>query len=208
MAVSFPVRQRILNRSEISFFQQHQYEDTVKRFSIFLSLIVVILICGVNRAPAQTIKIGYLNSAKVLQEFPEAQEAQRKLDAMGAQWQSELEKMDKELQSKYDDFQKKEPLLKDDEKRAQRDELLALQQKGVQYRQQKFGNNGDLALATDSLLRPIKNKVMKVVEQIAKEQHVQFMFDRNDQILVLLYGEAKFDYTYQVIDRLKRGSTK
>ncbi len=157
---------------------------------------------------AQGIKIGYINSAKVLQEYPEAQDAQRKLDALGAQWQSELEKMDKDLQAKYEDFQKKEPLLKDDEKRTERDELLALQQKGIQYRQQRFGNNGDLAVATDSLLRPIKQKVMKIVEEIAKKRGIQFMFDRNDQILVLLYGEAKYDYTYEVIDRLKRGEIK
>ena len=180
----------------------------MKHITIVLSLAALFLVAGTRLASAQALKIGYINSAKVLQEFPEAQDAQRKLDAMGAQWQSELEGMDKELQTKYDDFQKKEPLLKDDEKRAQRDELLALQQKGVQYRQQKFGTNGELAQATDSLLRPIKNKVMKVVEQIAKEQHVTFMFDRNEQILVLLYGESKYDYTYQVIDRLKRGSTK
>ncbi len=180
----------------------------MKHISILLSAVVFVLLAGSAAGRAQALKIGYINSAKVLQEFPEAQEAQKKLDAMGAQWQGELESMDKELQAKYDDFQKKEPLLKDDEKRAQRDELLALQQKGVQYRQQKFGNNGELALATDSLLRPIKNKVMKVVQEIAKEQHITFMFDRNDQILVLLYGEPKYDYTYQVIDRLKRGSTK
>jgi outer membrane protein len=154
------------------------------------------------------VKIGYVNSAKVLQEFPEAQEAQHKLDAMGKQWQGELEKMEKELQVKYDDYQKKEPLLKDDEKRAQRDDLMALQQKGIQYRQSKFGNDGELALATDSLLRPIKQKVMKVIEQVAKQEKIQFMFDRNDQILVLLYGEAKFDYTNLVIDKLKRGASK
>jgi outer membrane protein len=180
----------------------------VKRFSIFLFIVVASLIIATAHTTAQGLKIGYINSAKVLQEFPEAQEAQHKLDAMGARWQSELEKMDKELQERYDDFQKKEPLLKDDEKRTQRDELLALQQKGVQFRQQKFGNNGELAQSTDSLLRPIKQKVMKVVEEIAKRQGIQFMFDRNDQILVLLYGEAKYDYTYQVIEKLIKGSTK
>jgi Skp family chaperone for outer membrane proteins len=49
---------------------------------------------------------------------------------------------------------------------------------------------------------------MKVIEAVAKEQKLQFVFDRNEQILVLLYGEAKFDFTNLVIDRLKRGETK
>ena len=42
---------------------------------------------------------------------------------------------------------------------------------------------------------------------VAKEQKIQFMFDRNDQILVLLYGDPKYDYTNFVIDRLKRGGS-
>ncbi len=178
----------------------------MKQISIIVLLLLALL--AFSGARAQAVKIGYVNSAKVLQEFSEAQEAQKKLDAMGQQWQSELDRMDREFQQKYDDFQKKEPLLKEDEKRQQREDLVALQQKGLQFRQAKFGNTGELAAATDSLLRPIKQKVMRVIEEIAKENKIQFMFDRNDQILVLLYGESKFDYTFKVIDRLKTGSTK
>jgi len=177
----------------------------VRQVIFLIAIIVLFSVMQTPTATAQSPKIGYVNSAKILQEYPEAIEANKKLDVMSKQWQSELEKMSKDLQQKYEEFQKKEPLLKDEEKRAQREELVALEQKGYQYRQEKFGNDGDLALATDSLLRPIKLKVMKVIEQVAKEEKIQFMFDRNDQIMVLLYGESKSDYTNLIIDKLKRG---
>ena len=151
---------------------------------------------------AQNIKIGYVNSAKVLQEYPEAQDAQKKLDAIGKQWQGELERRSKELQQKYEEFQKKESMLSEQAKRDQREELIALEQQGVQFRQEKFGQDGELARLTDSLLSPIKKKVMKVIEQVAKAEKVSFMFDRNEQILVLLYGESKYDCTHKVIDKL------
>jgi len=172
------------------------------------SIIIFIVFIGflfTTQMFAQAVKIGFVNSAKILQEFSEAIEANKKLDGMGKQWQAELERMSRELQQRYEDFQKKEPLLKEDEKRTQREELVALEQRGYQFRQEKFGNEGDLAIATDSLLRPIKLKVMKVIEQVAKDEKIQFMFDRNEQIMFLLYGEQKFDYTNLVIDRLKRG---
>ncbi len=172
------------------------------KFIVPIVIMCALLVTNIN---AQSIKIGFVNSAKILQEYPEAIEANKKLDALGKQWQAELERMSKELQQKYEDFQKKEPLLKEDEKRIQREELIALEQKGYQYRQDKFGTDGELAIVTDSLLRPIKQKVMKVIEQIAKEEKIQFMFDRNEQIMFLLYGEPKYDYTNLVIDRLKRG---
>lgn len=174
-----------------------------------LCSIALLLTLAVGRtAWAQATKIGFVNSSKILQEYPEAQEANKKLDALGRSWQAELERMSKELQAKYDEFQKKEALLNENEKRAQREDLVALEQRGIQFRQQKFGNDGELAMATDSILTPIKQKVIRVIEKVAKEEKLQFVFDRNDQILVLLYGEAKFDYTNLIIDRLKRGTDK
>jgi outer membrane protein len=171
------------------------------------SFIFVFIFCAAL-ADAQAIKIGYVNSAKILQEYPEAQDAQKKIDTKGQAWQTQLEGMSKDLQSKYEAFQKKQATLTDQAKRDQQQELVELEQKGVQFRTEKFGSGGELAQLTDSLLTPIKKKVMKIIESIAKEQKLQFVFDRNEQILVLLYGEAKFDFTNLVIDRLKRGESK
>jgi outer membrane protein len=177
----------------------------VNRFLFFISIILLLSVSYAAQVSAQSLKIGYVNSAKILQEYPDAIEANKKLDVIGKQWQAELERLSKDLQQRYEEFQKKEPLLKEDEKRTQREELVALEQKGYQFRQEKFGNDGELAITSDSLLRPIKQRVMKVIELVAKEEKIQFMFDRNEQIIVLLYGEPKYDYTNLVIDRLKRG---
>ena len=176
-----------------------------RMLSRYIFILTILLLLSAA-AHAQNVKIGYVNSAKVLQEYPEAQDAQKKLDAIGKQWQGELERRSKELEQKYQEFQKKESMLSEQAKRDQREELIALEQQGVQFRQEKFGQDGDLARMTDSLLSPIKKKVMKVIEQVAKKESVQFMFDRNEQILVLLYGESKYDYTYKVIDKLRTDS--
>ncbi len=174
--------------------------------ALILGCAVVAAMAAVSplHAQAQAPKIGYVNSSKILSEYPEAQDANKKLDALSTQWQTELEKMSKDLQDKYDDYKKKEALLTDAQKKSQQEDLALLEQKGYQFRQEKFGQNGALAAATDSLLSPIKKKVMKVIEQVAKDQHLQFIFDRNDQITVLLWGEPKYDYTNLVIDWLKR----
>ncbi len=156
---------------------------------------------------AQGLKIGFVNSSKILQEFSEAQEANKKLDAMAQTWQLELDRMSKEFEARFQDYQRKEALMPEAEKRAAREELALMEQKGLAYRQQKFGTTGDLAVMTDSLLSPIKKKVLKVIEQAAKDEKLQFIFDRNDQITVLLYGEQKYDYTNYIIDKLKRGAT-
>ena len=175
----------------------------MKQLLLFVSFILLAG-CFINSSAHAQSKIGFVNSAKILQEYPEAVDANRKLDEIGKKWQGELESMSKDYQQRVQDYQKKEALMKEDEKKSQQEDLLALERKIYDYRQQKFGNDGELAAATDSLLRPIKQKVMRVIEAVAKEQKIQFMFDRNDQIVVLLYGDPKFDYTNLIIDRLKR----
>lgn len=186
----------------------------MKTIRFALSTLLFIALAAAPRpAPAQTtgspasgaLRLGYVNSSKVLMEFPEAQEVNKKLEGVSRQWQAELERLGKELQTKYEDFQKKEPLLKEDEKQLRRQELIELEQRGIQFRQDKFGADGQLAVLTDSLLTPVKQKVIKVIEQVAKDEKLQFIFDRNDQIMVVLYGDARFDFTNLVIDRLKRG---
>lgn len=172
-----------------------------------LSFFIVTFVC-ISFVRAQGPKIGYVNSAKILQEYPDAIEAQKKIDAKREEWGSALEGMSKDLQAKYDDFQKKQATLTEQAKRDQQQQLIELEKRGQDFQKDKFGSNGELANFTDSLLTPIKKKVMKAIESIAKSEHLQFVFDRNEQILVLLYGEAKSDYTNLVIDRLKRGEVK
>lgn len=178
-------------------------KNSISRLCVSLFVTLVALVVTVS---AQTQKIGFVNSSKILQEYPEAQEVNKKLDALAAGWQSELERMSKDFEAKYQDYQKGQALMNDAAKRAAQEDLQLMEQKGVAYRQQRFGQNGDLANATDSLLGPIKKKVLKVIEQAAKDEKLQFIFDRNDQITVLLYGEPKYDYTNYVIDKLKRGA--
>ncbi|HEV8537836.1 MAG TPA: OmpH family outer membrane protein [Bacteroidota bacterium] len=179
----------------------------MKHTAFILFIALIILIAGIHTtSSAQALKIGFVNSSKILQEYPEALEANKKLDDLSKVWQGELDRMSKEFEEQLQDYKKKEALMADPEKRSAQEALALLEQKGLAYRQQRFGSTGDLASATDSLLGPIKKKVLKVIEQAAKEEKLHFIFDRNDQITVLLYGEAKFDYTNYIIDKLKRGT--
>jgi outer membrane protein len=51
----------------------------------------------------------------------------------------------------------------------------------------------------------IKRKIYTAIEQVAKTESMQFVFDKSGDIL-LLYADASFDITFQVLDKLKRGN--
>ena len=52
-----------------------------------------------------------------------------------------------------------------------------------------------------SLDIPIKQKI----ETVAKEEGMQFVFDKTEQAAILLYADSAYEITYKVLDKLKRG---
>ena len=48
--------------------------------------------------------------------------------------------------------------------------------------------------------------MLKAIETVAREEGASFVLDKVSEATIVLYADAKFDLTYKVIDRLKRGS--
>ena len=156
-------------------------------------------------ASAQTLKIGYVNSSKILQEFSEAQDAQKKIDAFQQRIQDSVDIFQKDYQDRLKEYQQKEAMMTDQAKKTAQQDLILLEQRFGEFRDRKLSRDGELAQYTAKLLDPIKDKVLKIIGQVAKEEKLTFVFDKTEAIQILLYGDQKFDYTNLIIDRLKRG---
>lgn len=172
------------------------------RKSVFLS--VFIAFCFV--VTTAQVKLAYVDSQVILRELPESQKVQKELDDLFKSWNEELEKMGKNLQQGLEDYQKKKDLMKPDAKDAEEKRLTDLQARARQYQADKFDpRTGEAVQAREKKLTPIREKVLRSIEQVAKEDGFTFVFDKAGDNL-LLFADAKFDLTYKVIDRLKRGA--
>ena len=167
--------------------------------------ILVIGLAMMGSALAQQ-KIGFVNSTKIFQEIPEAKEAQRKLESIAKPIQDEIDKREKAIQDKLDAYKQKESLMNDAAKKTAQQEIYDMDQKLREYKLDKLGNDGELAKEQDRILNPVKDKILKAIEKVAKELKYSFVFDQTENIRVLLYGEPGADLTYKVIDRLKTGN--
>lgn len=173
---------------------------------IILLIAVVMLVASISMA--QTIKIAYVNSDKILQELPEYLQVKKEIETAVKGWQDELEKMGKELQDGIDDYQKKEALLDPKVKADKQKSLQDLQQRAREYQFQKFDQReGEVAKMREKKLTPIQERVLRIIEKVAKDGKFNFVFDKTDVASNLLYTDPKFDLTYKVIDQLKTGET-
>jgi outer membrane protein len=163
---------------------------------------VVVLIASISTA--QTIKIAYVNSDKILQELPEYVQIKKELEVTVKVWQDELEKMTKEFQDALDDYQKKEALFDAKAKADKQKNLQDLQQKVRDYQYQKFDQrDGEVVKLREKKFGPIQERVMKIIERVAKAGKYNYVFDKLESATNILYADSKFDITYKVIDELK-----
>ncbi len=152
-------------------------------------------------AQQSTQKIGYVNSETIIKELPEAKDSQTKLESILKGWQEEIEKRGAALQTKYEEYQKQSNMLNESAKQAKQKELVEEEQKLNQYRQEK---QQELKVQQEKIMKPIQEKVFKAIATVAKEQKLAFVLDRATEVPVL-YADPQYDYTFKVLDMLKRG---
>ncbi len=170
-------------------------------------VLAAVVLLAVSIAGAQSLKIAYVNSEKILQELPEAQQVKKELETSIKEWQDELEKMGKELQDGLEDYQKKQALLDPKAKTDKEKSLQDLQQRAREFQYKKFDQReGEAVKLREKKFAPIQERVMKAIEQVAKADGFNYVFDKLEAATNLLYADAKFDLTYKVLDHLKRGT--
>jgi outer membrane protein len=176
--------------------------DKVTRMkTTFLFLFSLVMTAGTLQNAHAQAKIGWINSAAIMDKLPEAQDAQRQIDNTVGQWQAELTKMQAEWQTKYDEYDKKKLILTDQLRAQTEKELQDLDRKIADYRNKKFGQNGELFQKQNELMKPVQNKIFKVLEDIAKEESYDYVFDKSGDIL-LMYTNDKYDLTAKVFERM------
>jgi outer membrane protein len=148
------------------------------------------------------LRIGYVDSDTIMDNFPDAQDANQKLDALVREWQDELNKLENNWKTKYDDYEKRKLIMTDQTRSEVETELVKLEQEIADYREKKFGTNGELFQKQDELMHPVQNKVFNAIQEVAEEEDLDFVFDRSGDIM-LLYAKEEYDLTTQVLDKLK-----
>ncbi len=151
------------------------------------------------------VKIGYVDSQIILQQLPEAIKAQGDLDALTNKWSAHIDKLTKELQNEYANYQKNAKKYSKKKLASEQKKLVTKQKIIDDFKKTKFGQpNGEIYKKNEEIFGPVKKKVYEAIKKVAKAEKMQFIFDKTGDA-ILLYGDPKYDVTYKVLDKLKTG---
>jgi outer membrane protein len=198
MDLSFPIWKRNVK-------QKQNKRLKVKVIKLILPLIILATTFLFAQQPQ--VKIGVVDSEIILSQLPEYKKAQDQLNEIVKKWQLQLDSLSMQYQDRIDNYRKQEALMSEDVKLKEQQEIMKLEQEIYNFRQTKFGQQGEFAQKQEELLTPIKQNIIKAIEKVAKEEKVTIVFDKAGDVVVL-YSDPAYDLTFKVLDQLRRGKVK
>jgi outer membrane protein len=153
------------------------------RLSAALGL-ALLLALQANPAQAQQ-KIGYIDSDYILEQLPEYLTIQQQLDRMAETWQSELDELKTELDEKFRDYQARELLYTNEERQRRRQEILREEEDLERLRVKYFGPEGDIFLQQEQLMRPVQEKILQAINEVATSEGYDYVFDTAGEFLFM-----------------------
>lgn len=157
-------------------------------------LAATLLALGAAPAQAQELKIGYVNSERVLRDATPAKAAQARLEAEFSKRDKDLADQAQRLRGAADKFEKEAPTLSEAERtRRQRD--IVEQDRELQRKRRELQE--DLNQRRNEELASISERANKVIKQI-------FETEKFDLLLVqdVMFASARVDITDKVIKAL------
>jgi outer membrane protein len=167
--------------------------------AVFTAALAALMLTSASFAE---LKIGYINSEKIFVEYEGTKSAQEKFNKEVAKWEQEATEKQKELQELKDQLEKQSLLLSAERKKEIEEEL---QRKMVEYQkflQQKFGQQGEALKKNEDLTKPIVEKINKILEQIAKAENYDYIFDARNGSVV--FAKQSYDLTERVLQELNK----
>jgi outer membrane protein len=158
---------------------------------------IIVAVPSLQAAPAAG-KVGVVDFPRILQQMPEAKQAEATLKATAAPFEKELQRQQAELQKSAEAYGTARASMTK-QARDLKEKDLNLKAQGMQkYKQDKFGQGGVLDLKQQALITPIRQKLLTAVKTVADTEGYSLVLDKQ----AMVYGSAESDLTFKVMNQL------
>jgi outer membrane protein len=148
------------------------------------------------------MKLGYINSDKVLADYNDAKKAKEEL----AKWNKDMEgkavTMENEIKALEEEIKNMSVMVSEEK----RNEKMAQGQKKLQeyyqYKDKVWGQSGDFYKKNSELMQPILDKINAVIKQVSEKEKFDYVFDANTG--TLLFAKPEYEITDLIIKELNK----
>ena len=181
-----------------------KYKKTIALISALVLFLTTSLLAQPPTLPPQEtpqiqqIKIGYVDTERLKQEYKEFAETQEKFGKELALYRAQADSIQQEIMSLQEDLQKKATVLSDAGKKEMQKKILDKQATLSKL----LGPEGAAAMREKELSQPLIEKIDAVIRLIALKEGYTFVFDSAGGLI--LYAKDGYDLTERVLEELNK----
>ena len=165
-------------------------------------LLPFILIFNLLNAQKE-LRVGYINMDYILSNIEDFEVANKEFEYKIDQWKNEILKKETEIKTKREELEFEKDLIPNQIYLKRSKELDYDFKELNNYRNKRFGPEGDWLIQEKILIQPIQDEVLAIVQKIADKNKFDFIFDKSSAV-IMLYSEKKYDISELVLRSILR----
>ena len=147
------------------------------------------------------VRIAYIDFNKIIEEIEDYKDATKNLEIKAENWNRDIEIKKMELKSMENQLNAEKFLLTSELIKDRQDELDIYRNEIFTLQNKYFGINGNYTNQKNKLIKPIQDRVLSIVREIAIEKKFDFVFDRSSE-LIMLYSQKNYDISELVLRKI------
>jgi len=168
----------------------------------FLSVLFYLVFSGFTNNYAE-FKMGYVISATILDEYPEAVAVKKKIETLRGDYQKQLESKIALHDTKVQELNRQTLLITEATKIAKSTEIQKLEDEIMQFRSKwEDPDNGEIITQWNTSIKPVVDKVQAVIDKIGKDEGYDIIFDAKEGNI--LYVKDTYNLTPKVLAALNK----
>jgi len=168
--------------------------------------LLVVLACTALAGPAraQNVRIGFVDSQRIFNEYKSAQEAQDRFGREIQSWRTEADDRRRQVDELRNELKDQDPLLSEAKKLEKESTLQKAVSDYDRFVQDFWGPNGKVQRLNDEITREVIGKVRDAVELLANREGYDLVLDAADGNVI--FGVKSLDLTQRVLDELNKST--
>lgn len=152
------------------------------------ALVVLLLLpLGLGTVSAQTLKFAHIDRQAIIKLMPEMDSATRKLQAFEKNTMDQMDQLQVEMNTKYQDYLQKKDKLSPALLQAKEKELQELQQRLQEY---NYAAQKDYQDLSNKLMGPVMDKCNQAIQKVGKANGYTYVFDSGMQLLIYISDQS------------------
>jgi outer membrane protein len=153
------------------------------------------MMVGIHAAKSAETNIGFVDTARVLKQAPQAEQARKKLESEFAPRDKKIIEMQKQLKDMEDELSKNVSVMSNLVRKKKEREIIS-QKRDIKRAKEEF--NEDLNIRRNEELTRLQKQVYETIVGLAREKNYDIILGDN-----VLYSSNRVDITDDVLEQLR-----